>query len=122
MISVLQEQVFGPLVLFGLATGAGALADRTARLAPLTDADAYDLIRSVPGAPLLSSRCGTPAADLAALRDMLLRVSRMANDLPQIAELELNPVLARPYGAQAIDGRVRLQVAESTDAYLRRLP
>jgi acyl-CoA synthetase (NDP forming)/GNAT superfamily N-acetyltransferase len=121
-ISVLQEQLFGPLVLFGLATGAGALADRTARLAPLTDADADDLIRSVPGAPLLSGRRGTPAADLAALRDMLLRVSRMADDLPQIAELELNPVLARPDGAQAIDGRVRLQAAEPTDAYLRRLP
>jgi acyl-CoA synthetase (NDP forming) len=121
-ISVLQEQLFGPLVLFGLATDAGALADRTARLAPLTGADADDLIRSTPGAPLLSGRRGTPAADLAALRDMLLRVSRMADDLPQIAELELNPVLARPDGAQAIDGQVRLQAAEPTDAYLRRLP
>ena len=50
---------------------------------------------------------------------MLLRVSRMADDLPQIAnELELNPVLARSDGAQAIDGRVRLQAAEPTDAYL----
>jgi acyl-CoA synthetase (NDP forming)/GNAT superfamily N-acetyltransferase len=121
-ISVLQEQLFGPLVLFGLATDVGALADRTARLAPLTGADADDLIRSTPGAPLLAGRRGTPAADLAALRDMLLRVSRMADDLPQIAELELNPVLARPDGTQAIDGRVRLQAAEPTDAYLRRLP
>jgi len=121
-ISVLQEQLFGPLVLFGLATDAGALADRTARLAPLTGADADDLIRSVPGAPVLSGRRGTPAADLVALRDILLRVSRMADDLPQIAELELNPVLARPDAAQAIDGRVRLQAAEPTDAYLRRLP
>ena len=93
-ISVLQEQLFGPLVLFGLATGAGALADRTARLAPLTDADAEDLIRSVPGAPLLSGRRGTPAADLAALRDMLLRVSRMADDLPQIASS--NSILSSP--------------------------
>jgi len=120
-ISVLQEQLFGPLVLFGLATDDG-LADRTARLAPLTDSDADHLLRSVPGAPLLLGRRGTPPADLAALRDILLRVSRMADDLPQIAELELNPVLAHPGGAQAIDGRVRLQTAEPTDAHLRRLP
>ena len=89
-ISVLQEQVFGPLVLFGLGgAAADALPPRAARLAPLTDADADDLIRSTYAAPLLLGRPGAPAADLAALRDMLLRVSRMADDLPQLAELEL---------------------------------
>ncbi|HXZ74345.1 MAG TPA: acetate--CoA ligase family protein, partial [Streptosporangiaceae bacterium] len=122
-ISVLHEQIFGPLVLIGLAAeGVGALADRAARIAPLTDADADDLIRSVPGAPLLTGRRGTPAADLAALRDMLLRVSRMVDDLPQIAELELSPVTASPDGARVIDAQIRIQAAEPTDAYLRRLP
>jgi acyl-CoA synthetase (NDP forming)/GNAT superfamily N-acetyltransferase len=117
-ISVLQEQEFGRLMLFGLAADdADALAERAARIAPLTDSDADDLIRSVPGAPLLLSSAG-----LAALRDMLLRISRMADDLPQIAELELSPVVGRPDGAQAVDGRVRLQAAEPRDAYLRRLP
>ena len=119
-ISVLQEQLFGPLVLFGLAADADGLADRVARIAPLTDADADYLLRSMPGAPLLSRAASS--AGLAALKDMLLRVSRMADDLPQIAELELSPVIARPDGAQAIDGRVRLQAAEPTDAYMRRLP
>ncbi len=98
------------------------LADRAARLAPLTDSDADDLIRSIRAAPLLLGRRGVPAADLAALRDMLLRVSRMADDLPQIAELELSPVIARPDGAQAVDGRIRIQAAEPADAHLRRLP
>ena len=65
---------------------------------------------------------GAPAADLAALRDMLLRVSRMADDLPQIAELDLSPVIARPDGVQAVDGRIRIQAAEPADAHLRRLP
>jgi hypothetical protein len=46
----------------------------------------------------------------------------MADDLPQIAELDLNPVLVRPDGAEVIDAQVRLQTAEPTDAYLRRLP
>jgi len=122
-VSVLQEQVFGPLVLFGLAADdAGGLAHRAARIAPLTDSDADDLIRTVPNAPLLHGHHGTPAADLAALRDMLLRASRMADDLPQITELELSPVLASPDGARAVAGRVRVQAAEPTDAFLRRLP
>jgi acyl-CoA synthetase (NDP forming) len=122
-ISVLQEQVVGPLVLFGLGGAAGeVLAGRAVRLAPLTESDADDLIRSIRGAPQLLGRRGAPAADLAALRDMLLRVSRMAEDLPQIAELELSPVIARPDGVQAVDGRIRIQAAEPADAHLRRLP
>jgi acyl-CoA synthetase (NDP forming) len=123
MISVLQEQMVGPLVLFGLGGAAGeVLAGRAVRLAPLTESDADDLIRSIRGAPQLLGRRGAPAADLAALRDMLLRVSRMAEDLPQIAELELSPVIARPDGVQAVDGRIRIQAAEPADAHLRRLP
>ena len=120
-ISVLQEQMFGPLVLFGL-TGPAAdmLPDRAARLAPLTDSDADELIRSIRAAPQLLGRPGTPAADLAALRDMLLRISQLADDLPQIAELDL-PVIARPDGARALDGQIRIQAAEPADAYLRRL-
>ena len=121
-ISVLHERVVGPLVLFG-AVGAAddALADRTARLAPLTDADAGDLIRSVPAIRRLLGRAHGGPADLAALRDMLLRVSRMVDDLPQIAELELSPVMALPDRVQAVDGRIRVQAAEPADAHLRRL-
>jgi acyl-CoA synthetase (NDP forming) len=122
-ISVLQEQVFGPLVLFGPGVaGEDVLADRAARLAPLTDSDADDLIRSARAATLLAGHHGTPAAGLSALRDMLLRVSRMADDLPQVAELHLSPVVAHPDGAQVTDGRIRIQAAEPADAYLRRLP
>ena len=121
-ISVLEEPVFGPLVLFGLAGAtAGVLADRAARLAPLTEADADDLIRSVRAAPLLRGRSGGPASDRASLRGMLLRVSQLADDLPEVAELELSPVVARPDGALAVDGRVRLQAAEPADVYLRQL-
>jgi acyl-CoA synthetase (NDP forming)/RimJ/RimL family protein N-acetyltransferase len=122
MISVLQEEVVGPLVLFGVGgAAADALADRAARLAPLTDSDADELIRSIRAAPLLLGRPGAPGVDLTALRDLLLRVSQLADDLPQIAELELSPVFARPDGVQAVDARIRLQVAEAADAHLRRL-
>jgi acyl-CoA synthetase (NDP forming)/RimJ/RimL family protein N-acetyltransferase len=122
MISMLQEEVVGPLVLFGAGgAAADALADRAARLAPLTDSDADELIRSIRAAPLLLGRPGAPGADLAALRDLLLRVSQLADDLPQIAELELSPVFARPDGVQAVDARIRLRAADPADAHLRRL-
>ncbi len=121
-VSVLEEQVFGPLVLFGLAgTTAELLADRAARLAPLTGSDADDLIRSVRGAALLLGPPDAPGAGLAALKDMLLRVSQMADDLPQITELDLSPVIVRRDGALAADARIRIQPAEPADAYLRKL-
>jgi acyl-CoA synthetase (NDP forming)/GNAT superfamily N-acetyltransferase len=120
-INVLEEQVFGPLVLFGLADAADVLADRAARLAPLTGSDAEDMIRSVRAAPLLLGSAGAPAADIASLKDMLLRVSQLAEDLPQVAELELSPVVARPDGAVAVGCLVRIQPAEPADSYLRRL-
>jgi acyl-CoA synthetase (NDP forming) len=125
-ISVLQEREAGPLVLFGLSGAADdVLADRAARLTPLTSADADRLIRSIRAAPLLpgaTGEPGAPGADLTALRDMLLRISRMADDLPQIAELELSPVVARPDGVVAVDGRIRLAAVDRADADLRRLP
>jgi acyl-CoA synthetase (NDP forming)/GNAT superfamily N-acetyltransferase len=118
-VNVLEEQVFGPLVLFGRADDAAdMLADRAARLAPLTESDADEMIHS---APVLLGRRGAPAADIASLKDMLLRVSQLADDLPQVAELELSPVVARPDGAMAITGLVRIQAAEPADSYLRRL-
>ncbi len=117
-ISVLEEQMFGPLVLFGAAD---VLADRTARLAPLTSIDADDLIRSGRAARLLRGRPGTPGADLGSLKETLLRVSQLADDLPQITELDLSPVIARPDGAVAVDARVRIQPVQPADAYLRKL-
>jgi acyl-CoA synthetase (NDP forming) len=121
-INVLEEQVFGPLVLFGLAgPAADVLADRAVRLAPLTESDADEMLSAVRAAPLLFGQSGAPAADIASLKDMLLRVSQLAEDLPQAAELELSPVAARPDGAVAITWQVRIQAAEPADSYLRRL-
>ena len=118
-ITVLEEQMFGPVVLFGLADAADdTLADRAARLAPMTESDADELIRS---APVLLGRRGAPAADIAALKDLLLRVSQLAEDLPQVAELELSPVVAGPDGVVAITGQVRIQAVTPADSYMRRL-
>ena len=122
IIGVVQEPVFGPLVVFGLGgVSTDVLGDRSARLSPLTDADADALIRSVRAAPLLLGHRSMPAADLTALQDILLRVSRLADDLPQVVELDLNPVIARPDGAYVVDARVRVVPAQPADPYLRRL-
>jgi acyl-CoA synthetase (NDP forming)/GNAT superfamily N-acetyltransferase len=122
IIGVVQEPVFGPLVVFGLGgVATDVLADRSARLTPLTDTDAAALVRSIRAAPLLLGHRGTPPADLAALQDILLRISRLADDLPQVAELDLNPVIARPDGAHVVDTRVRILPAQPADPYLRRL-
>jgi acyl-CoA synthetase (NDP forming) len=110
------------VVLFGLADGTADMpTDRAARLAPLTGSDADEMIRSVHAAPLLLGQAGAPAADIASLKDMLLRVSQLAEDLPQVAELDLSPVVARPDGAVAVTALVRIQAAEPADSYLRRL-
>ncbi|KNE79309.1 MULTISPECIES: bifunctional acetate--CoA ligase family protein/GNAT family N-acetyltransferase [Streptomyces] len=119
---VVQDQVFGPLVLFGLGgTATELLADHAARLAPLTDRDVHDLITAPRSAPLLFGYRGGGPVDLEGLEQLLLRVSRMACDLPQLAEADLNPVVARPDGVTALDVRIRLLPRQARDPYLRRL-
>jgi acyl-CoA synthetase (NDP forming) len=115
--------VFGPLVVFGLGgVATEVLQDHAARLAPLTSADADDLIHSIRAAPLLFGYRGQPSTNVVALRDTLLRVSRLADDLPQVAELDLNPVIARPDGVTAVDARIRVTSHGAADPFLRQLP
>ncbi len=122
MVGVTQEPVFGPLVMFGLGgVAADVLPDQAARLAPLTDADADEIILSIRSAPLLLGDRGAPPVDLAALREILLRVSRLADDLPEVAEVDLSPVIARPAGASVVSARIRLTPAQPHDAFLRKL-
>ena len=123
IVGVVQEPVFGPVVVFGLGgVATDMLGDHVARLAPLTDADADDLIHSIRAAPLLLGHGGQPAADIGALHDSLIRVSRLADDLPQVAELDLNPVIARPDGVIAVDARIRVTSNRLADPFLRQLP
>jgi acyl-CoA synthetase (NDP forming) len=122
IIGVVQEPVFGPLVVFGLGgVATEVLGDHVVRLAPLTSEDADEMIHSIRSAPLLLGHRGSPPADLDALRSTLLRISRLADDLPQVAELDLNPVIARPDGAFAVDARVRVSSRATGDPFLRQL-
>jgi acyl-CoA synthetase (NDP forming)/GNAT superfamily N-acetyltransferase len=122
LAGVVQEPVFGPLVVFGLGgVATDVLADRATRLAPLTDVDAADLVRAPRAAALLQGYRGQPPVDMAGLEQALIRLAKLASDHPEIIEVDLNPVIARPDGVVAVDARVRLQLQPPSDPFLRRL-
>ena len=122
LIGVVHEPVFGPLVVFGLGgVATDVLGDHAVRLTPLTDVDAREMINGIKAAPLLYGHRGSRAVNLESLADLLLRVSRMADEIPEIAELDLNPVMARVDAACPVDMRIRIVPAEPQDPFLRRL-
>jgi len=107
-----EDPLFGPVVSFGLAGDASELlGDLSYRIPPLTDVDVADLVRSIRAAPRLFGLHGAAAVDVPALEDVLARVSCLADDLPEIAELELQPVLVAPSGAAVLDAAIRLAPA-----------
>jgi acyl-CoA synthetase (NDP forming) len=109
LVGAVQDPVFGPLVALGPGgTLAELIGDAGFRLAPLTDVDADELVREGKAGVLLAGFRGTPPADSSAVADILLRVARLADDLPEVAELDLNPVIARPDGCVVVDARVRV--------------
>jgi len=109
MIGVSHDPAFGPLVAFGLGgIHVEILGDVQFRIAPLTDRDVDGLLYGIRGLPLLRGYRGAPPADLEALRDLLMRVSRLAIDVPEVSELDLNPVIALPpgHGCRIVDARI----------------
>ena len=94
---------------------------QAARLAPLTEADADALISSAGAAPAPRGYPDATTDDLAALRDVLLRVSRLTDDLPEITGLDLNPVIMRPDGVVAAGARILVAPQAAQDPFLRRL-
>jgi acyl-CoA synthetase (NDP forming) len=123
IVGVVQDASFGPLVMFGLGgVATEVLGDRAFRILPLTDLDARELIDEIRGAPLLRGYRGAPDANTQALAELLLRVARLADDVPEIWELELNPVCATPERALPVDVRVRIAPAPARgDALVRRM-
>jgi acetyl coenzyme A synthetase (ADP forming)-like protein len=109
LAGIVQDPVFGPLVAFGPGGVFAELIGAAAfRIAPLTDVDANELVQEGKAGRLVAGFRGTPAADAPALVDLLHRLSRLAENVPEVAELDLNPVIALPTGCVAVDARVRL--------------
>ncbi|MEO7938451.1 MAG: GNAT family N-acetyltransferase [Burkholderiaceae bacterium] len=103
------DSVFGPVILFGAGgTSVEVVADRAIALPPLNRQLARALVRGTRIARLLDGFRDTPAADLDALYDVLVAVSQLMADHPQIAELDINPLLLGPDGAIALDARIQV--------------
>ncbi len=106
---VAEDPTFGPLVGFGLGgTAVEVLNDMSFRITPLTDTDAHDMVRAIRGLPLLQGYRGRPPADIAAIEQLLLRLSWLVEEVPEITEMDLNPVkvFAPGHGALPVDVRV----------------
>jgi acetate---CoA ligase (ADP-forming) len=112
LVGVVHDRLFGPVI----ACGAGdaeieLLKDVAVRITPLTDRDADEMVRSLVMYPLLEGYRGAAPADVAALEQVLLRVSAMVEAHPEIAEMDCNPVIVLPEGAVVVDARVRIEAA-----------
>jgi acyl-CoA synthetase (NDP forming) len=109
IVGAVEDPSFGPLVLFGLGgITVEILGDHVSRLAPLTDLDAREMVTGLRGSRLLTGYRGMPAVDIDGLVQVLHRVSRLVEDLPEVAELDCNPVIVTEHGAVVVDARIRI--------------
>ena len=112
IIGVVGDALFGPVVACGAGgVQAELLKDVSARISPVSREDASEMLRSLATYPLLTGYRGATPVDVAALEEAVLRISAMVEAHREIAELDLNPVVATPAGAIAVDARVRVEVA-----------
>jgi acetate---CoA ligase (ADP-forming) len=112
LVGVVHDASFGPVIACGAGgTAVELLKDVAVRITPLTDLDAAEMVRSLQTFPLLEGYRGAPKADVAALEDLLLRISALVEAHPEISELDCNPVKVLPEGAVVIDTRVRVEAA-----------
>jgi acyl-CoA synthetase (NDP forming)/L-amino acid N-acyltransferase YncA len=120
---IVHDPLFGSLVMLGLGgVHTDLLADRAFRLTPMTDLDGKRMWRSLRAARLLTGYRGAPGVDTAAVEDLVHRLGRLAEDLPEVAELDLNPVIAGPDGLVVVDAKLRLAaIGDEPDAVLHRM-
>jgi len=112
IIGMAQDPHFGPLLMFGLGgIYVEVLKDVAFRLNPLTDVDAREMIRSIRSFKLLEGVRGQPPADLAKLEEVLLRISKLVTDFPEITEMDINPFIAgtAPNTSFAVDARIMIE-------------
>ena len=110
IIGMSKDVQFGPVLMFGLGgVLVEILKDVSFRVVPLEGRDAREMVREIKGYPLLEGYRGEEPADVSALEELILRVSRFVEQTPEIKELDLNPVFAYSKGAAVVDARVILE-------------
>lgn len=123
VVTGLEDPLYGPIVGFGLAGDATELLDDVAyRIPPLSDAEVRGMIRAVRAAPRLLGYRGLPSLDVAALEDVVARLSVLKEELPEVRSVALNPVLVSEDGLAILSATVDLAPAERGDAARRTLP
>ncbi|MDQ4084752.1 MAG: acetate--CoA ligase family protein, partial [Actinomycetota bacterium] len=123
-MSSMEDPLFGPIVSFGVAGApSDLLDDRSYRIPPLTDVDAAGMVREIRAAPLLFGYRGSEQVDVACIEELLQRLARLKNDLPEVAFLDLGLVLAGARGCSVLSASCRIApVRESrSDWFARRL-
>ena len=123
-IRSIEDPLFGPVVSFGISGPlTELLGDKSYRIPPLGDRDASAMVREIRSSPMLFGYRGSDTVDVAAVEQLILRVARLQNDLPQIAFLELSLVLAGVSGLSVLTGSARVEpVADPrSDWFVRRM-
>ena len=109
VVGVTHDPNFGPLLMAGLGgTLVELLRDVAVRIHPLTDTDVDDMLSSLRGLPLLTGYRGSPPVDVAAFRELLFRISALVEEVPEIDQIDLNPVFVRTEGIAVVDARIKL--------------
>lgn len=123
MLRTQEDPLFGPVVSFGLGGAVPELLnDRAYQVPPMSDADAARLIREPASASILFGYGGREAIDVASLEDLVVRLGRMSDELPQLAQLDLNPVIAGPRGLAVLSASAWLRHPDARgDSEARRL-
>jgi acetyl coenzyme A synthetase (ADP forming)-like protein len=112
LVGVAHDPLFGPVVACSAGgTTVELVRDVAVRVTPITDLDAAEMVRSLRTFPLLEGFRGAPKVDVAALEEVILRVSELVDHHPAVAEMDCNPVMVLPHGALIVDARVRVQEA-----------
>jgi acyl-CoA synthetase (NDP forming)/RimJ/RimL family protein N-acetyltransferase len=120
----MEDPLFGPIVSFGVAGApSDLLNDRSYRIPPLTDTDAAEMVREIGAAPLLFGYRGSERVDTGRIEDLLQRLARLKNDLPEVAALDLPLVLAGAQGCSVLAASCRLAPVRDSrsDWFARRL-
>jgi len=115
ILGAVRDAKFGPLCMFGLGgTLVEAMKDVTFRLAPMWEISAEIMIRTIKAYSVLKGVLGAPPCDIASIKDCLLRLSQLVSDHPEIAELDINPMIVYPEGEGCVvaDSRILLRRAE----------
>jgi len=105
-----KDPQFGAMLMFGLGgISVEVLKDVTFRIAPITEKDADDMIREIKSYPMLLGIRGSEPSDIGAIKDSLLRLSKLCTDFPEITEIDINPLLVFREGCAAVDIRITLE-------------